>query len=107
MRLSLLLIAGLLGACVAAPPRPAMGLSYSDLRLERREARATLRHRVIQAARDYCAEYGAEVTPHASRADPAYCLDMFRSWLAGAMPPEVRRAYFQARREAAVRGRQL
>jgi UrcA family protein len=107
MRFPVLLIAGLLGACIAVPPQPAIGLSYGDLRLESRDGRAALRQRVVQAARDYCAEYGAETTPHAARADPVYCLDMFRSWIVGEMPPAVRRAYFQARREAGVRGRQL
>ncbi len=70
-------------------------------------SRATFRQHVVQAARGDCDEYGAEMTPHAARADPLYCLDMFRSWIIGEMSPEARRAYFQARREAAVRGRQL
>lgn len=84
-----------------------MEVSYGDLQLENREGRATFRQRVVQVARGYCDEYGAEMTPHASRADPLYCLDMFQSWIVAEMPPEVRRAYFRARREAAVKGRQL
>lgn len=107
MRRSALLIAGLLGACIAAPARLTMEVSYGDLQLGKHKGRATFRQHVVQAARGYCDEYGAEMPPHAARADPLYCLDMFRSWIIGEMSPEVRRAYFQARREAAVRGRQL
>lgn len=107
MRFSMLLMACLASACVTTPSLKTVKLSYGDLSLQSREGRATLRQRVAKAARDYCAEYGAEMTPHASRADPVYCLDMYRSWIIGEMPPKIRHAYFQARREAGVKGRQF
>jgi UrcA family protein len=78
---------------------------FGDLELDSREGRATLRQRVTDAAQRYCALYGAEMTPYASRADPYYCSDMTRSWIVGEMRPQVRRAYFLARREAGVKGR--
>jgi len=78
---------------------------FGDLELDSREGRAALRQRVTDAAQRYCALYGAEMTPYASRADPRYCADMARSWIVGKMRPEVRRAYFLARRAAGVKGR--
>jgi UrcA family protein len=78
---------------------------FGDLELDSREGRAVLRQRVTEAAQRYCALYGAEMAPYASRADPYYCSDMTRSWIVGEMRPEIRRAYFLARREAGVKGR--
>ncbi len=78
---------------------------FGDLQLDSREGRAVLRQRVTEAAQRYCALYGAEMTPYASRADPYYCPDMARSWIVGEMRPQVRRAYFLARHEAGVKGR--
>ena len=97
----LLTCAGFAGAAEAMQAR----LVFGDLQLDSREGRAVLRQRVNEAAQRYCALYGAEMTPHASRADPLYCSDMARSWIVGEMRPEARRAYFLARREAGVKGR--
>lgn len=80
-------------------------VAFGDLELDSREGRAVLHQRVTEAAERYCALHGAEMTPYASRADPYYCPDMTRSWIVGEMRPQVRRAYFLARREAGVRGR--
>lgn len=97
----LLACAGFTAAAEAMQARVVFG----DLELDSREGRAVLRQRVTEAARRYCVRYGAEMTPYASRADPLYCPDMARSWIVGKMRPEVRHAYFLARREAGVKGR--
>ncbi len=97
----------LLSACAEGRAEPVAKLAYGDLALESREGRAALRQRVTRAAQTYCAVYGAEMTPHGARADPYYCADMFRSWIVGKMRPDLRRAYFLARKEAGVKGRQL
>ncbi|HEY0624723.1 UrcA family protein [Sphingomonas sp.] len=107
MRQTILFSILLLSACAESRAEPVAKLAYGDLTLESREGRVALRQRVSRAAQDYCATYGAEMTPHASRADPYYCTDMFRSWIVGKMRPEVRRAYFLARHEAGVKGRRL
>ncbi len=107
MRKTILFSILLLTACAESRAEPAARLVYGDLTLNSREGRATLRQRVASAAQGYCTSYGAEMTPYASRADPHYCTDMFRSWAVGKMRPEVRRAYFLARQEAGVKGRQL
>lgn len=107
MRQTILFSILLLSACAESRAEPVAKLAYGDLTLESREGRVALRQRVSRAALDYCAAYGAEMTPHASRADPYYCTDMFRSWIVGKMRPEVRRAYFLARHEAGVKGRRL
>lgn len=107
MRRTILFPVLLLCACVEGRAEPAARVAYGDLKLENSGDRAVLRQRVTRAARNYCAMHGAEMTPHASRADPYYCADMFRSWVVGKMRPDVRRAYFLARREAGVKGRQL
>jgi len=107
MRQTILFSILLLGACAEVRAEPVAKLAYGDLALESREGRAVLRQRVTRAARDYCATYGAEMTPYTSRADPYYCTDMFRSWVVGKMRPDLRRAYFLAREEAGVKGRQL
>ncbi len=97
----LLVCASFAAATEAMQARVALG----DLLLDSREGRAVLRQRVTEAAERYCALHGAEMTPYASRADPYYCPDMTRSWIVGEMRPQVRRAYFLARREAGVKGR--
>lgn len=108
MRMTMLIPALLLAGCVEGRAEPVKArIAYGDLSLDSREGRAVLRQRVRATAQRYCAEYGAEVTPHASRADPHYCTDMLRSWIIGEMRPEVRRAYFLARHEAGVKGRRL
>lgn len=107
MRQTILFSILLLSACAEGRAEPVAKLAYGDLSLESGEGRAALRQRVSRAARTYCASYGAEMTPHASRADPYYCTDMFRSWVVGKMRPDVRRAYFLARQEAGVKGREL
>ena len=107
MRQTILFSILLLSACAEGRAEPVVKLAYGDLTLESREGRAVLRQRVTRAAQDYCAVYGVEMTPHASRADPYYCTDLFRSWMVGKMRPDVRRAYFLARHEAGVKGRQL
>lgn len=108
MRVTILIPALLLAGCVESRAEPVTArIGYGDLSLDSREGRAVLRQRVSAAARTYCAEYGAEMTPHASRADPYYCTDMLRSWIIGEMRPKVRRAYFLAREEAGVKGRRL
>jgi UrcA family protein len=107
MRMTILFPIILLTACVESHSEPgATWVAYGDLRLASPEGRAVLRQRVSWAARRYCAGYGAEITPRASRADPAYCIDMFRSWIMGKMRPQVRRAYMLARKEAGMKGRQ-
>lgn len=108
MRVTILIPALLFAGCVEGRAEAvAARVGYGDLSLDSREGRAVLRQRVAGAARSYCAAHGAEVTPHASRADPYYCTDMLRSWIMGEMAPEVRRAYSLARHEAGVRGRRL
>lgn len=107
MRRTILFSILLLSACAEGRAEPVARLAYGDLTLESREGRAVLRQRVTRAAQNYCAAYGAEMTPHASRADPYYCADMFRSWIVGKMRPDVRRAYFRARHEAGVKGRRM
>ncbi len=107
MRQTILFSILLVSACAEGRAEPVAKLSYGDLSLESREGRALLRQRVTRAAQTYCAVYGAEMTPHAERADPYYCTDMFRSWIVGKMRPDLRRAYFLARQEAGVKGRQL
>ncbi|MCW4463764.1 UrcA family protein [Sphingomonas sp. BT-65] len=108
MRLMILIPALLLIGCVDGRAEAVTArVAYGDLSLDSREGRAMLRQRVAGAARSYCAVYGAEMTPHASRADPYYCTDMLRSWIIGEMRPEIRRAYFLARHEAGVKGRRL
>lgn len=108
MRMMILFPVILLAACIESRSEPgATWVAYGDLRLASPEGRAVLRQRVSWAARRYCAEHGAEMTPHASRADPYYCTDMFRSWIIGKMRPQVRHAYMLARREAGVKGRRL
>ena len=108
MRMTILIPALLLAGCVEGRAEAVTArVPYGDLNLDSREGRAALRQRVAGAARSYCAVHGPEMTPHASRADPYYCTDMLRSWIIGEMRPEVRRAYFRAREEAGVKGRQL
>lgn len=107
MRKTIMVSILLLSGCAEGRAEPVAKLAYGDLTLESREGRAVLRQRVGRAAQSYCATYGAEMTPHASRADPYYCTDMFRSWVVGKMRPELRRAYFLARQEAGAKGRQL
>lgn len=108
MRMTILLPIAMLTACVEGRSEPgATWVAYGDLNLSSSEGRAVLRQRVSWAVRRYCAGHGAEITPHASRADPAYCIDMFRSWIMGKMQPQVRRAYMLARKEAGVKGRRL
>eukprot|EP01136_Pigoraptor_vietnamica_P007245 Opistho-1_new@41235 len=102
------MLPALLLACasfVAAAGAMQARVGLGDLELDSREGRAVLRLRVAEAAERYCALHGAEMTPYASRADPFYCPDMARSWIVGEMRPQVRRAYFLARREAGVKGR--
>ncbi|WP_447724020.1 UrcA family protein [Sphingomonas koreensis] len=106
MRRTILFSILLLSACAEGRAEPVARLTYGDLTLESREGRVMLRERVTRAARNYCVAYGAEMTPYASRADPYYCTDMFRSWIIGKMRPDIRRAYFLARQEAGVKGRQ-
>jgi UrcA family protein len=108
MRMTILFPMMLLMGCVEgrAGAEPVL-VAYRDLRLESSEGRAALRQRVITAVRRYCTVHGPEMTPHASRADPAYCTDMLRSWVVGEMRPRVRRAYMLARKEAGVKGRRL
>jgi UrcA family protein len=104
----ILAAAVVLGACMPARASEArIRLSYADLRFDSHAGRAELRARVADAARNYCAAHGAEVTPHESRADPYYCPDMLRSWIVHDMAPAARRAYALARREAGVSGRRL
>ena len=106
MRVTILLPALLLCASFAAPVEAMQArVVFGDLELNSPEGRARLRQRVTAAALNYCARYGAEMTPQASRADPYYCSDMTRSWIVSEMGPEVRHAYFLARREAGVKGR--
>lgn len=103
--------AALLGACVQHGPAHADAASprvaYGDLLLDSSAGRAELRARVAREAKDYCAAHGAEITPHASRADRYYCLDAVRFGIMDKLPEHARRAYARARREAGVRGRRL
>jgi UrcA family protein len=107
MRATMMLPALLLACAsfVAAADAMQARVVFGDLQFDSREGRAVLRQRVTDAAQCYCALYGAETTPYASRADLDYCSDITRSWIVSEMRPQVRRAYFLARREASVRGR--
>jgi len=108
MRLTILVCAALIGAAASAEAcEVRLQVAHGDLSLGEPAGRAALRQRVAEAARSYCAAHGAEITPYESRADPYYCPDMLRSWIVGAMSPELRHAYALARREAGVRGRRL
>lgn len=101
----------LLGAYAGHMPalsfEPGARVAYGDLALDRATDRAALRQRVATAARDYCREHEAQVTPDALRTDSFYCLEMLRSTILDEMPRDVRDAYTRALREAGISGRRL
>lgn len=104
---STILIGALLLGTGAAQAEARLAVSAAGLSLDSVDGRGALRMRVAEAARDYCAGRGAEITPHESRADPWYCPDQARSWILAEMPAEMRRAYWRAWHEAGGRGRGL
>jgi len=109
MRMILLLPLILSSGCVASTLKaePTARVAYADLALDSPAGRAELRQRVAQAARAYCREHEAEVTPQVLRNDRQFCLVALRNTIAADMPGAVRRAYARGLREAGVRGRQL
>ena len=107
MRVTICAVAILLGACAehsALASEPRLRIRVADISTDTPAGRAELRRRVVDATRRFCADYGAEITPHESREDPRYCPDMARSLAMSGMTRDLRRAYDLARHEAKVVG---